>query len=96
MWRGNDFQMIRIFFSRYCSSDMRSSLGAKSNIVCFKFKHHPEYLKPGMRVIFREAGCKGIGTITKVSDFKTLTNHQIDIKESDYSTNSSDEEGETN
>eukprot|EP01127_Copromyxa_protea_P021111 TRINITY_DN7170_c0_g1_i1.p1 TRINITY_DN7170_c0_g1~~TRINITY_DN7170_c0_g1_i1.p1 ORF type:complete len:563 (-),score=100.65 TRINITY_DN7170_c0_g1_i1:69-1757(-) len=54
-------------------TDVRSSLGAKSNIVCFKFKYQPEYVKPGMRIILREAGCKGIGTITKV-----------DILESDY------------
>jgi len=34
--------------------------------VRFKFLYRPEYLKEGMRIIFREGRCKGIGIITKV------------------------------
>jgi GTPase len=35
--------------------------------VRFKFLYHPEYLKEGMRIIFREGRCKGIGIIAKVN-----------------------------
>eukprot|EP01128_Nolandella_sp_AFSM9_P003507 TRINITY_DN150_c0_g1_i2.p1 TRINITY_DN150_c0_g1~~TRINITY_DN150_c0_g1_i2.p1 ORF type:complete len:604 (+),score=159.55 TRINITY_DN150_c0_g1_i2:40-1851(+) len=35
--------------------------------VTLKFLYHPEYLKPGMRLIFREGACKGIGIVAKVN-----------------------------
>lgn len=35
--------------------------------VLFKFLYRPEYLKEGMRVIFREGRCKGLGVITRVA-----------------------------
>jgi len=34
--------------------------------VLFKFMFRPEYLKVGMRMIFREGRCKGIGVISKI------------------------------
>lgn len=34
--------------------------------VLFKFMFRPEYLKVGMRMIFREGRCKGIGVISRV------------------------------
>jgi len=34
--------------------------------VTFKFKYQPEYLKPGMRLIFRDGKCKGIGIVAAV------------------------------
>lgn len=40
--------------------------GDKAKVI-FKFMYRPEYLKEGMRVIFREGRCKGIGIITKVN-----------------------------
>jgi len=41
--------------------------GDRAN-VRFKFLYRPEYLKIGMRLIFREGRCKGIGIISKVRD----------------------------
>lgn len=34
--------------------------------VRFKFKHRPEYISPGMYIVFRENKCKGYGIIKKV------------------------------
>jgi len=36
--------------------------------VRFKFLYYPEYLKVGMRLIFREGRCKGIGIITSINE----------------------------
>jgi GTPase len=36
--------------------------------VTFRFKFQPEYLKPGMRLIFRDGKCKGIGIVASVSN----------------------------
>lgn len=45
--------------------------------VIFKFMYRPEFLKEGMRVIFREGRCKGIGIISRVcipeSEVRRLT-----------------------
>ncbi|CAB1450335.1 unnamed protein product [Pleuronectes platessa] len=35
-------------------------------VVCFKFLKHPEYLKVGAKVLFREGVTKGIGHVTKL------------------------------
>jgi len=34
--------------------------------VTFRFMYRPEYVKPGMRMIFREGNCKGIGIVASV------------------------------
>lgn len=34
--------------------------------VLFRFVRHTEYVKPGMRILFREGSTKGIGTVTQV------------------------------
>lgn len=39
--------------------------------VVFRFLYRPEYLKVGMRLIFREGRCKGIGIISDVGEDKT-------------------------
>lgn len=35
-------------------------------VVCFKFIKHPEYLKVGAKLLFREGATKGIGQVTKL------------------------------
>lgn len=40
--------------------------GDKAKVI-FKFMYRPEYLKEGMRIIFREGRCKGIGIVTNIS-----------------------------
>lgn len=35
-------------------------------VVLFKFIKHPEYLKVGAKVLFREGVTKGIGHVTKL------------------------------
>lgn len=35
-------------------------------MVLFKFIKHPEYLKVGAKVLFREGATKGIGHVTKL------------------------------
>jgi len=34
--------------------------------VLFRFLRHPEYVRSGMRVLFREGTSKGVGVITQV------------------------------
>lgn len=34
--------------------------------VLFRFVRHPEYVRPGMRILFREGATKGIGKVTQV------------------------------
>jgi len=64
-------------------NNLCTSRGAKSSLVCFKFKYQPEYLVPGMRVIFREAGCKGIGIITRINvtrkDYPSITEDLLTV-----------------
>jgi len=43
-----------------------NSSGGDSCVVSFRFLHRPEYIKVGLRVIFRGGSGKGIGIITKV------------------------------
>lgn len=38
----------------------------KSGSALFRFVGHPEFVKPGMRILFREGSTKGIGTVTQV------------------------------
>lgn len=37
-----------------------------SALVLFEFVGHPEYVRPGVRMLFREGTSKGIGIVTKV------------------------------
>ncbi|XP_058811686.1 GTP-binding protein 2 [Topomyia yanbarensis] len=38
----------------------------QSASVLFRFVRHPEYVRPGMRILFREGTSKGIGKVTQV------------------------------
>ena len=38
--------------------------------VLFRFVRHPEYVRVGMRLLFREGKTKGIGTVTQVFAYK--------------------------
>jgi GTPase len=35
-------------------------------VVRFRFIKNPEYLKPGMKLVFREGRTKAVGTVTKI------------------------------
>lgn len=49
---------------RHCTqAELRT--GEKA-VVLFKFIKHPEYLKIGAKVLFREGVTKGIGHVTKL------------------------------
>jgi hypothetical protein len=39
-------------------------------LVAFKFLYRSEYIKPGMRLVFREGRCKGLGLIEDVFETK--------------------------
>lgn len=42
-------------------------IGTNDNAsVMFQFVGHPEYVRPGMRILFREGTSKGIGVVTQV------------------------------
>uniref|UniRef100_A0A182Q877 Tr-type G domain-containing protein n=1 Tax=Anopheles farauti TaxID=69004 RepID=A0A182Q877_9DIPT len=45
----------------------------QSASVLFRFLRHPEYVRPGMRVLFREGTSKGIGKVTQVFPLKEPT-----------------------
>jgi hypothetical protein len=55
-----------LLLSSLTSRDHINSSGGDSCTVSFKFLYKPEYLKVGLRVVFREANGKGIGIITAV------------------------------
>lgn len=38
----------------------------QSASVLFRFVRHPEYVRPGMRILLREGTSKGIGKVTQV------------------------------
>nr|XP_036224780.1 GTP-binding protein 2 isoform X1 [Bactrocera oleae] len=45
----------------------REKMGTNdSALVLFEFVGHPEYVRPGVRMLFREGTSKGIGVVTKV------------------------------
>lgn len=45
----------------------QKSITAGNNAsVLFRFVRNAEYVKPGMRILFREGTTKGIGTVTQV------------------------------
>lgn len=51
--------------------------GDKARVV-FKFMYRPEYLKEGMRIIFREGRCKGIGIVSKIGITEEEVNKMIE------------------
>uniref|UniRef100_A0A182YP08 Uncharacterized protein n=1 Tax=Anopheles stephensi TaxID=30069 RepID=A0A182YP08_ANOST len=46
----------------------------QSASVLFRFVRHPEYVRPGMRILFREGTSKGIGKVTQVFPLKQTLN----------------------
>lgn len=54
--------------------------------VLFKFLYRPEYMKEGMRVIFREGRCKGLGVITRVAISEDEVNKIISARGTSEST----------
>lgn len=44
-------------------------------VVRFKFIKHPEYLKVGAKLLFREGVTKGIGQVTKLQPSKHCSSH---------------------
>jgi hypothetical protein len=70
--------------------------------------YHPEYLKEGMRIIFREGRCKGIGIISKIlwdeadilplSSSTTLNNNtnNTNVQKNTLEDNTSTEKNNTN
>lgn len=38
--------------------------------VLFRFVRHPEYVKVGMRLLFREGRTKGVGKVTQVFPYQ--------------------------
>lgn len=53
------------FFLIRCVSQDELRTGEKA-VVLFRFIKHPEYLKVGAKVLFREGLSKGIGHVTKL------------------------------
>ncbi|CAK6953149.1 GTP-binding protein 2 [Scomber scombrus] len=47
-------------------------------VVCFRFIKHPEYLKVGAKVLFREGVTKGIGHVTKLQPIAQYQPSQSD------------------
>jgi len=48
-------------------------------VVCFRFIKHPEYLKIGAKLLFREGVTKGIGHVT---DLQAITTKENGLEES--------------
>lgn len=50
-------------------------------MVLFKFIKHPEYLKVGAKVLFREGATKGIGHVTKLQPIAHFPASQLEDQE---------------
>uniref|UniRef100_A0A3P9LWY9 Tr-type G domain-containing protein n=1 Tax=Oryzias latipes TaxID=8090 RepID=A0A3P9LWY9_ORYLA len=50
-------------------------------VVLFKFIKHPEYLKVGAKVLFREGATKGIGHVTKLQPIAHFSASQLEDQE---------------
>lgn len=50
-------------------------------VVQFKFIKHPEYLKVGAKVLFREGVTKGIGHVTKLQPIAHYHSSQSEDEE---------------
>lgn len=46
-------------------------------LVRFRFIKHPEYIKPGQRMVFREGRTKAVGNVLKLIPNSTATAMQI-------------------
>lgn len=51
--------IVGIFASNFIQTNQRAS-------VLFKFKNHPEHVRVGQRLLFRDGESKGIGEITQI------------------------------
>lgn len=51
-------------------------------LVLFRFVKHPEYLKEGQKLVFREGRTKAVGNVTKVIHYEPPTQQQIKAKAS--------------
>lgn len=38
-------------------------------VIKFEFRHQPEYIRVGSKLIFREGRTKGVGTVSRILDF---------------------------
>jgi GTPase len=54
------------------------SIGA--GVVQFEFKHQPEYIRVGSKLVFREGSAKGVGTVSRIVEF---VGNRIDDDEED-------------
>lgn len=61
----------------FCLQD-KLRTGEKA-VVCFRFIKHPEYLKIGAKLLFREGVTKGIGHVT---DLQAITTKENGLEES--------------
>lgn len=43
-------------------------------LVHFKFIKHPEYIKPGQRIVFREGRTKAVGNVLRMTPYTGSTN----------------------
>lgn len=42
-------------------------------LVRFRFIKHPEYIKPGQRIVFREGRTKAVGNVVKLIPYSSTT-----------------------
>jgi GTPase len=65
--------------ARITQLDLEHLATVGSGVVQFEFKHQPEYIKVGSKLIFREGSAKGVGTVSRLIDF--LGNRNEDDEE---------------
>lgn len=62
----NNPAFVWFLFSCYTTVQQEELRTGEKAVVLFKFIKHPEYLKVGAKILFREGVTKGIGHVTKL------------------------------
>lgn len=74
--------MLSLFLScSYITAPQEELRTGEKAVVLFKFIKHPEYLKVGAKVLFREGVTKGIGHVTKLQPISQYRPSQSDDDE---------------
>jgi GTPase len=54
--------------ARITKLDLENLESVGSGVVQFEFKHQPEYIRVGSKLVFREGFAKGVGTVSRIVD----------------------------
>lgn len=81
IWFILDALSLFFLFLWYITVTQEELRTGEKAVVLFKFIKHPEYLKVGAKVLFREGLTKGIGHVTKLQPITQYRQSQSEDEE---------------